>query len=453
MVIFRKFLKYFLYFLGFLLTLSICLIVPVDRSPYQEFISYETMSNRLDSLQKVFRNPLRGDSLHVGFSKVSITPSDTVSLAGYGAREPMEFDQILDSVFIRVIILDNGLKKVAILSGDLLIIHPKVTSSFYQKIKEAGWNRNNVFLGATHSHSSIGNWAPGIAGKLFSGEFDQSSQDFIVDQMVKAVTQTSELTKPASMTFVRNKLGIHVKNRLIKGGEEDPWMRNLLIQTEDGIACLSSYAAHATCFSIKSRALTGDFPSYFHSKLSEDSLNNFSMYLAGAVGSMGPDAAGLKEREKAAFIGKSLAEQVSLLSRLGAMNKNQITIDAFRLQVDLRPPQLKITESLALRPWLFKTIIGNDQPEISVLKLGKILLIGMPCDFSGELAVPLYEYASEKGLNLIITSFNGGYIGYVTKDAWYDLAKYETRTMNWFGPDSGAYFSEIVTRIIDTIAE
>lgn len=449
----RKSLKAFLYLLGFLLILSICLIVPVDRSPYQEFISYETMTNRLDSLERVYRNPLTGDSLRVGFARVSITPSDTVSLAGYGAREPMAFDQILDSVFVRVMVLDNGLKRVAILSGDLLIIHPEVTTSFYERVKKTGWDRNDIFLGATHSHSSIGNWAPGIAGKLFSGEFNQSSQDFLVDQMVKAVGKASELTKPAAMTFVRNELGIHVKNRLIKGGEEDPWMRNLLIQTEDGIACLSSYSAHATCFSVKSRALTGDFPSYFHSKLTEDSLNNFSIYMAGAVGSMGPDAAGLKEREKAAFIGKSLAEQISLLSRLGAMNENQLAVDALRLQVAMRPPQLKITENLALRPWLFRAILGRHQPEISILKLGKTLFVGMPCDFSGELAVPLYEYASDKGLNLIITSFNGGYIGYVTNDEWYDLAKYETRTMNWYGPDSGAYFSEIVTRIIDTIAE
>ena len=450
---FRKFFKAVLFFLGVLLLFSICVVVPVDRSSFKEFISYQTMTNRLDSLQKSYRNPPIGDSLKVGFAKVSITPGDTVSLAGYGAREPMEFDQILDSVFVRVIVLDNGSKRVAILSGDLLIIHPDVTRSFYQKIKELGWDRNNVFLGATHSHSSLGNWAPGIAGKLFSGEFDPTSQDFIVGQMVKAVDWASELTKAASMGFVRNELGVHVKNRLIKGGDEDPWMKNLLIQTEDGVASFSSYSAHATCFSVKSRALTGDFPSYFHSKLSEDSLINFSMYMAGAVGSMGPDATGLKEGEKAAFIGQSLAEQVSLLSRLGAIDKNRLALDAFRLPVALRPPQLKISENLALRPWLFRMIVGDYQFEISVLKLGKTLLVGMPCDFSGELAIPLYEYASEKDLNLIITSFNGGYIGYVTKDEWYDLAKYETRTMNWYGPDSGAYFSEIVTRIIDTIAE
>jgi len=42
--------------------------------------------------------------------------------------------------------------------------------------------------------------------------------------------------------------------------------------------------------------------------------------------------------------------------------------------------------------------------------------------------------AEEKGLNLIITTFNGGYIGYVTPDQYYNHRYHEVRDMNWFGP-------------------
>ena len=88
-----------------------------------------------------------------------------------------------------------------------------------------------------------------------------------------------------------------------------------------------------------------------------------------------------------------------------------------------------------------------------MLQLGNILLIGTPCDFSGELAVPLYEFARQRGLELIITSFNGGYIGYITDDKWYDLEKYETKTMNWYGPGNGRYFTEIIKKLIEAIDE
>ena len=91
----RKLLKGFLYFLAFLLIASICVIVPLDRSPYHEFIAYADMNERLDSLEREYRNPQEEGSLLVGFASVSITPDQVTPLAGYGARKPKEFDQIL----------------------------------------------------------------------------------------------------------------------------------------------------------------------------------------------------------------------------------------------------------------------------------------------------------------------------------------------------------------------
>ena len=49
---------------------------------------------------------------------------------------------------------------------------------------------------------------------------------------------------------------------------------------------------------------------------------------------------------------------------------------------------------------------------------------------------------------IVLTSFNGGYIGYITPDAYYDLKKYETRDMNFFGPYNGAYISEMLRLLL-----
>jgi hypothetical protein len=79
-------------------------------------------------------------------------------------------------------------------------------------------------------------------------------------------------------------------------------------------------------------------------------------------------------------------------------------------------------------------------------------MVGLPCDFSGELVAVLSRYASNKGLRLIITSFNGAYAGYVTDDRHFDKDQYETITMSWFGPYNGAYFQEVVKDVIDKFA-
>ena len=57
------------------------------------------------------------------------------------------------------------------------------------------------------------------------------------------------------------------------------------------------------------------------------------------------------------------------------------------------------------------------------------------------------DHAKTLGLNLIITTFNGGYMGYITPDEYYDKHFHEVREMNWYGPGNGKYFDELITKI------
>ena len=59
--------------------------------------------------------------------------------------------------------------------------------------------------------------------------------------------------------------------------------------------------------------------------------------------------------------------------------------------------------------------------------------------------------ATRDGVRLMVTSFEGGYIGYVTPDRYYDRQSYETRDMNWFGPYNGDYFKEMMGGLLDRI--
>src|SRR5690606_31150123 len=118
-------------------------------------------------------------------------------------------------------------------------------------------------------------------------------------------------------------------------------------------------------------------------------------------------------------------------------------VQAETLKFPLREPTPRISMDLGLRSWVFRGMFGDYEPNIKVLRIGNILMIGMPADFSGELIPELDAYAKNKGFDLIVTSFNGGYIGYVTHDKYYNRDLYETVIMNWYGPYNGAYTQEI----------
>ena len=58
--------------------------------------------------------------------------------------------------------------------------------------------------------------------------------------------------------------------------------------------------------------------------------------------------------------------------------------------------------------------------------------------------------AKRRGLNLMVTTFNGGYIGYITPDEYYDYDYHEARGMNWYGPYNGAYFNELINGLMSS---
>lgn len=443
----RKLLKILLYFFVFLLFLSIATISLIDLRVPEEKEFYQPMMSRLDSLSRSLQlSPL--EPIKVGTAKVSITPDSTMALAGYGARKPKEFDSIFDSVFVRTIVIQTSSKKLAILSADLLIIHPEVTKAFHKKLGALDWKREEVFLSATHTHSSIGQWAPGFVGGLFAGDYDEKVAGIIADRMIESLQKGVQELQPTSMGFSSSKNPDLVFNRLVRDdGEKDDFQKNLTFRTSEGDILFSSFSAHATCLTSQSRKLSGDYPSYFHKHLENDSSITFSMYAAGAVGSMGPQTPDIDQFDRTKFIGVEVAKRVTKPESFN----DSLQVTAFRIPLSLGRPQFKISKNLILKPYLFNYAFGDEQVEISGLLLGNVLLIGTPCDFSGELALPLYEYAKQRDLELIITSFNGGYIGYITKDEWFDLEKYETRTMNWYGPGNGKYFSDVIKKIIDAV--
>ena len=61
----------------------------------------------------------------------------------------------------------------------------------------------------------------------------------------------------------------------------------------------------------------------------------------------------------------------------------------------------------------------------------------------------LDSLALSKGKRLIITSFNGNYTGYITRDNNYDhYKKEEVMALNWVGPHYGHYYQEIIKKIL-----
>ena len=448
-----KILRYLLRFIALLLLLIAIFVAfsirPLEDSPYAKSAFYKTMMQRLDSLPMTLSDSIT--PLSIGWSKVNITPDYPVPTAGYGKRAGKAIGVVHDSLYVRAFVFQKNNVQTAVISCDLLIIPPEVTLKLQRDLPSINWQWQQVFIGATHTHNSMGAWGQRYVGELFAGKYDQKVVDLISKSIIQAIQQAQQNIEPSTISYDKINANEYVMNRLVHDeGMEDPWIRLLTFKKQSGKrAALVTFAAHSTTLSDTVMQLSRDYSGILVDKMERENGLEEAVFMSGCVGSMGPDEPKqLNDWQQAAFIANGMEDKIDDVINVDKSLKiNDLRMETIPLS--MREPQWRIAENWCMRHWVWSRLYGDYDSEVKALRIGDILMVGLPCDFSGELMQPLEDYAASKGKILIITSFNGGYVGYITKDSHYHLNKYETRMMNWFGPGNGAYFSEIVIKLVN----
>lgn len=432
---------------GAVILFLILSVLPIDRYDYKTKAFYKSMITKLDS-QKLTPVPVPKRDFLIGYAKVNITPSHPLKLAGYGDRREAHYTVVHDSIFVRTIVITNGTERIALVSADLLLIPPTVTYRLERELPAIGFTLNNTYLGATHSHNSIGHWGKSVIGFMY-GRYEDSIVQFITDKIKQSILLASKNSIPSSIRTTHIPLRQPLRNRINEHGGLDSLLHVIEIQRSDNSRLIvMSYAAHATCLNTSNPELSRDYPGKLVDEL-EHKGYDFAMFLAGAVGSQACHA---PEGEWACIdwmanaITTKFEEERKTLKPI-----DDSTLVMLRVPLVLGQAQVKISKDWKVRPWLFNAAFGKSPNYLTALRIGELVMLGTPCDFSGELTPQLYSYANKKNIQLMITSFNGGYIGYITPVRYYDVDHYETRLMNWYGPGSGEYMQECLTKMIDAI--
>ncbi|MBO0951473.1 neutral/alkaline non-lysosomal ceramidase N-terminal domain-containing protein [Fibrella forsythiae] len=435
--------------LGLLVAILLFLAIsvsPNDHTPYQQTDFYSQTTARLAALPGL---PIAKTAIRAGWAKANLTPAFTTPTGGYGVRKGKHWTTVADSVWVRAIVFDNGNGPVAMVASDLLITPPTVSDQLRKRLPEIGLSWESVYFGAIHSHNSLGGWAPGLVGNLFSGSYDQRVVDHITNTILAALKQAKADLQPVEIGYKQVNAPEFVYNRLDEKNPVDPFFRLLRLKRADGkTATMVTYPAHATMIDIFSyQYLSRDWPGRVVDGL-ERETGGFAVFLAGAVGSMGPK--GPPTGKDFPLVNQYAANMMARLKPELAQfqTRPDSTLGLLTLPLSLRDPAPRVLGDWRIRPWLFHAVYGDYPSDLKALRIGPALLIGAPCDFSGELLPPLMQAAKQQRLDLMVTSFNGGYVGYITPDAYYEKDAYETRVMNWFGPQNGAYFSEMITGLV-----
>ena len=436
-----RILRVFAWVLGILLLLGIATLTTVDRSPVQDRSSYQSTFADLDSSTW---NSSNSSYWLAGWATINVTPDQPAELVGYSPRGPYTFVQ--DSSHVKALSLSNGKSSIAWLNYELLIVHPQLAEQVRAGVRKAGISLDQLIFTATHTHSGMGGYMPGPLGELAFGGYDERVVEQLVAGSVRALQTALSSQDTVSISYKKTSVPDLVSNRFIKDGPSDPFVRQMLLKRKDGkSATFLTYSAHATAMSSKFMGLSGDYPAYLTEYLEEDNVD-FALFAAGTVGSHRPMAEG-NTTELVGAYAEAISTRLSADTSKVALQGESL-LRTSKVDIQLGEPQLRVTTNLRLRPWLFRYLLGEMPAYLDITQVGNILFISS----SGELSGVFYEdwdaLAEEKGLHLVVTVFNGSYIGYITPDELYDASYHEVREMNWFGPGNGKYFDRLIKGVI-----
>ncbi len=434
----------------------------VDNTPYFESDYYKKSFIRIDSLKSVAFKV--NDSIQAGLAKVSITPKlknyednyskgkfSEVPLAGYGARKGKPATGIHDSIFVTAVALKVGRQTVILVTADLLIMPPNIIDSVTSLLHKEGIRREQLFFSATHTHSSLGGWGPGYIGRQFAGNENKNIQKWLVLRISEAITVAISDLRPSRIGSGFFDAGEYTQNRLIgeSGKKNDEFSFITIEQIGHNKAIIGSFSAHTTTLGAENMKISADYPGYWARKM-ESWQYDYALFFAGSMGSQSPAGPG-RGFDRAKFIGEALAD--SLYLRLPeVIMHDKVEFSYVSLKMELPDYRIRITNKLTLSTNVSNKLMPVSQNNyLQAIRIGDIVWITTPADFSGEYALQIKNSLAVKGYNANITSFNGGYVGYIIPGRYFYLDEYESKTMGWFGPHMGDYTMNLIRYISEIV--
>jgi hypothetical protein len=436
-----RILRVFVWVTAAVLLLGLATLTTVDRSTKEDSSFFKNTFTALDS--SIWSSSSSSHWLG-GWASVNVTPAQPAELVGYSPRGPYTFVQ--DSSHVKALSLSNGKSSIAWLNYELLIVHPQLAEQVRAGVQKAGISLDQLIFTATHTHSGMGGYMPGPLGELAFGGYDENMVALLVAGSVSALQTALATQDTVTLAYKKTSVSDLVSNRFTKGGPTDPFVRQVLLQRKDGKkATFLTYSAHATALSSKFMGLSGDYPAYLTQQLEQEKVD-FALFAAGTVGSHRPLIQGNSPEQVDAYalaIDATLSADTSEVAVQG-----DALLRTSQLQINLGEPQLRISKDLRLRPWLFRYLLGEMPAYLDISQVGNILFISSSGELSGVFYKAWDTLAEEKGLHLVVTVFNGSYVGYITPDELYDASYHEVREMNWFGPGNGKYFDRLIQEVI-----
>lgn len=420
-------------------------------------------TNALDAIEKnVAESEVTGSPgrLEAGWGVSLMTPAAGVPMAGYSSRRGKGATGAYDDLYVKALALSDGRDTAVLVGSDMLLVPENVAEMVRKDVaKQTSLTPNDIYFSASHSHCGPGAFGPGLAAYITGGKYDPQMPVFLAAAFTDAIVEAYKKLGPAKLANRSVDAEVFIRNRT-RNGPVDPELSYLVIENEYGNRCfLVSFSAHPTVMGGSFMEFTGSYPGHLQRAI-EEATGATAVYLGGAVGSMSPRAPeGPSQVARSEAFGQALA-QLILDDAKDLKFRTDFDVVSIGLPLELPSMQCRVFKSTK---WRLSPLAGplvglNDNGWMQAVRVGDVVFVGVPADFSGEISAKWKAWGADKGYDLWATSFSADYVGYVSPDEYYGEVvdkhgnpSYETGLMSWCGPHQEAYFTALMRRMIEVM--
>ena len=377
-------------------------------------------------------------NLRAGAARIDITPPKDARLPmrGYSGRTEGHAG-VHDNLYVRVIVVDDGATRGAIIGCDLIGIGHDFWEKMTQQITgRTGIPREHILLAGTHTH---GGPSPSTNTDADTDDSSGRHASYVTEleqKIIEAVERAQANLQPARAGFATGQASVNMNRRarMADGGwwlgsnpngPSDKTVAVVKFESLSGepLAVFINYGVHGTVLGPNNDLITGDLPGATSRHVEEHYGGKVvALWTSGTAGDQDPLYRVGTDFEQMAILGRILGEEVirvteniktSTRSRIRGAQK-VVTCPGRKL-----PPGPR-----RRRDQNYRFLDADPVPiRLSVLMINHIALVGV----SGEVLTMIGQRLKQESpfsQTIMMTHCNGS-SGYLPDDAAYDQISYE----------------------------
>ncbi|MEE2904265.1 MAG: neutral/alkaline non-lysosomal ceramidase N-terminal domain-containing protein [Myxococcota bacterium] len=437
----------------FCLTLTLLLLAcapATQRSPFGGPKYRQAISIAETGAKDTIRNK---GAIQIGWAKTEINSPKGVPLGGFGQREGVASEGVLDPCYVRSFAISIGTTTVLIITADLLALGYEMSEKVRREIHSVNPTAKVVFT-ASHTHSGPGAYLPGLF-ELALGKYDHRSEEAIIAAILDTSTRALADLAPGRFSFVSDQIPDLVVNRIEIDGTVDEKSTLLFFEKKNSPrrAAIWTFPAHPVTRTYANKQISADYPGIIAAAFENKSLEILA-FVSPAVASMNPK----QEGGSLDWITDPITQKLHRMLEIAQQKSvSQAHIAFNEVQIPFPPIRYRLTDSIMLLPLITEAVIPTHPLRIQSLRINEFRVLTLPGEISGEIGAGIHSQFSTP---TSIWSFNGSYIGYVLPRRSYflpgdrraKLHHYETKIMNFLGPWGADYLMNIGARLMNQVS-